>query len=1118
MENKISVIKKFLVILFAVFSTQVFAQNYPITGINILLPSSPDPNTANWGMGKSFFMIAASARPVDGGVDPAVRESRLLVIITRGGVKVCGDYIINTAPVANFNIVNKQWNGYSAAAFLGRTCVLAAGDYELSVQFFGYRSGKTIALSDEKTKAFSIRGNNAATDQQPGIISQEVVAENRPGYPKRPDNQQPGAVNPRVVTENKPAYPNKPDNQQPGTVNPRVVTENKPAYPNKPDNQQSGTVNPRVVTENKPAYPNKPDNQQSGTANPRVVTENKPAYPNRPDNQQPGTINPRVVTENKPAYPNRPDNQQPATVNPRVVTENKPAYPNKPDNQQPGTVNPRVVTENKPAYPNKPDNQQPGTINPRVVTENKPAYPNKPDNQQPGADVKPGKPDMPANPKPDSASPVADNGAKPVKPKKTGLLGRLGKIAISSTGLGGTIDINLSSPVACECGNWSPITINRTMKFDCGGKNVIPWKCGELFDFLSTYNCTSKDRSCQAITGWEIKKDGVTIVGGQGDHNITGEFIPQANGNYTLTFTAACNGKKCEPCVYTIAVEGCKTCDCGAWGPLLVNRDVKYDCGYKNTIPWKCNQPFSFNSVYRCGANNQDCVATTNWEIARDGVVIKTGDASNSVADAFTPTANGTYTITLNASCSGIKCPPCTYTISVEDCRTCDCGSWGPLAVNNSVKFESAVKNTIQWKCSQPFSFTSTYRCGSNTQGCQAVTSWEIARDGIVIKTGEASNSVADAFTPTANGTYTITLNADCNGIKCPPAVYNIIVEGCTTCDCGSWGSLAVNNTVKFESAIKNTIKWKCSQPFSFTSAYRCGSNDQGCQAVTSWEIDKDGVSIKTGSGNIDVADAFTPAGNGTYTITLNADCNGIKCPPAVYNVIVEDCTTCDCGNWVSPVVNILANDHIISGLKCGELTTLSKGSYSIALPDFHCSAGDASCAVSYSWSVQGGPVVVNGTRQIFIYNFARAGTYTIDIMPICGGKKCQPCKLQIIVQDNLPPPNVEKTQTKRPASHQQHYYYVISPEYAGEVVSVNDTLFLQVQNNYSSGSNRLSYTIRNLSNDKTSRLASLVVTNNQGLMRIALPLQNSVVAKGETGQFIMGDYKKYYYISFKRN
>src|SRR6185437_883974 len=165
MENKISVIKKFLVILFAVFSTQVFAQNYPITGINILLPSSPDPNTANWGMGKSFFMIAASARPVDGGVDPAVRESRLLVIITRGGVKVCGDFIINTAPVANFNTVNKQWNGYSAAAFLGRTCVLAAGDYELSVQFFGYRSGKTIALSDEKTKAFSIRGNNAATDQ-----------------------------------------------------------------------------------------------------------------------------------------------------------------------------------------------------------------------------------------------------------------------------------------------------------------------------------------------------------------------------------------------------------------------------------------------------------------------------------------------------------------------------------------------------------------------------------------------------------------------------------------------------------------------------------------------------------------------------------------------------------------------------------------------------------------------------------------------------------------------------------------------------------------------------------------------------------------------------------------
>ncbi|MDR3697049.1 hypothetical protein [Mucilaginibacter sp.] len=838
MENRAAFLKLFVIMMLVSCSTPVIGQTYPITGINILLPAAPEPNISNWGQGRSQFAITATAASVGGRIDPAARESKMLVIIKNNGIKVCGTYTVNSAPPANFSTVNKVWNGNTAVSFLGKGCRLPPGDYELNVQFFGYKNGKIVALSEEVSKAFSIRGNDKPTDQQQGVI------------------------------------------------------------------------------------------------NAGIVRDAKQTNLNRPGDQQPGVINPRVEPETKEANRMRPADQQGDGA--------------------------------KPTNTNKPADQLAGAFSPAVEPETKPA-----------------------------------------NPKKPGLLSRLGKIAVSSTGFGGTININLSSPGACDCGNWSPITINRTMKFDCGGKNVIPWKCGQLFNFLSTYNCTSKDKSCQAVTGWEIKKDGVSIVGGQGDQNITGEFIAQANGNYTLTLTAACNGKKCEPCVYTIAVEDCKTCDCGTWGPLLVNRDVKYDCGYKNRIPWKCNQPFNFASVYRCGASSQNCEAITSWEIARDGTTIKTGEGANNVADTFTPTANGTYTLTLNADCNGIKCPPCVYTIAIEDCTTCDCGTWSPLAVNNAVKFENGVKNTIPWKCSQLF---------------------------------------------------------------------------------------------------------------SFTSAYHCGLNNQSCQAVTSWEIDKDGVAIKTGNSKIDVADAFTPTANGTYTITLNADCNGIKCPPAVYNVVIEDCTTCDCGNWVSPLVNIRANGSVVAGLKCGESVALSKGSYSFAIPNYRCGLNDASCVVSYSWSVQGGPVVVNGTRQTFNYNFGQPGTYTIDITPICGGKKCRQCKLQVIVQDNLPPVNEEKPEKKKPVTVEQHYYYVISPEYAGEVVSVKDTLFLQIENNYSSGSNQLSYTIRNLSNDKTSRLTKLAITNNQGLIRIALPLQNSVVLKGETGQLIMGDYKKYYYISFKRN
>jgi len=43
--------KKMLTILLMGAMGQLFAQTYPITSINISLPSSPDANTANWGSG-----------------------------------------------------------------------------------------------------------------------------------------------------------------------------------------------------------------------------------------------------------------------------------------------------------------------------------------------------------------------------------------------------------------------------------------------------------------------------------------------------------------------------------------------------------------------------------------------------------------------------------------------------------------------------------------------------------------------------------------------------------------------------------------------------------------------------------------------------------------------------------------------------------------------------------------------------------------------------------------------------------------------------------------------------------------------------------------------------------
>jgi len=163
--------KKFLAIVLVMVSMQVFAQTYPITGINITLPASPDANTANWGTGKSLFMISATAQSATGRIDPAVEESKLLVVIKKGGNTVCGAYTGSTAPAADFNTMTKVWSGSNAASFLGKDCTLAPGDYEVSVQFFGYSNGKYIPLSDEKTKPFTIKGNDQQAYQPPQAIA-----------------------------------------------------------------------------------------------------------------------------------------------------------------------------------------------------------------------------------------------------------------------------------------------------------------------------------------------------------------------------------------------------------------------------------------------------------------------------------------------------------------------------------------------------------------------------------------------------------------------------------------------------------------------------------------------------------------------------------------------------------------------------------------------------------------------------------------------------------------------------------------------------------------------------------------------------------------------------------
>ncbi len=107
------------------------------------------------------------ARAVNGRPDVRVEDSRILVIIKKAGGKVCGSFTNASAPAANFTTLNKVWSGNNAVSLLGQECTLPPGDYELTVQLFANGPRGLEPISEEKIKAFTIKGNEQQTYQPP---------------------------------------------------------------------------------------------------------------------------------------------------------------------------------------------------------------------------------------------------------------------------------------------------------------------------------------------------------------------------------------------------------------------------------------------------------------------------------------------------------------------------------------------------------------------------------------------------------------------------------------------------------------------------------------------------------------------------------------------------------------------------------------------------------------------------------------------------------------------------------------------------------------------------------------------------------------------------------------
>ncbi len=878
--------KKALIFLLMLFMVQANAQTNPITGITISLPANPDANTANWGTGVSQLTITANGAAVRGQVNGFVVESKILVIIKKNGAKICGTYTNSTAPSSNFNTLTKVWSGSSAVSLLGQSCILQPGDYELSVQFFGYSNGKFNPLSDEKTKAFSIRGNEQQSYQAPQNIAplnETIIKESdllKPisfrWTPVIPRLQEPVTYRLRVWqlmqgqngvqarTVNQPIFTKDVDNLTQAIVTNLYTGPCKPPYlcdfiwnvqalnrEGKPIGGNNGT------SEN---FTFKFSNGNTTTTTTQQLTLVSPAN---------GTIlnNKRIDFTWLPPSPIPPINTYKIKIV-EIVGDQSPE---------------QAVRTNKPIF--EKDSMPQGTYLYKYPTS---------------------APVLKLGKKYAWAIEAFRKDVKSEDEKKFRIEGHIGHLAISEVW-----KFSIEKQDTSKEENTSRITL-------IAPANGSTLAVGERPNF--SWKITVRPVNDQPTKAYKIKI--VEIVGDQSPEQAirTNKPIFEKDSMGDLSFK------------YPTSAPVLKSGKKYAWAIGAVNKVVEWtdpamfkmaNCDVNLSLKLRsveCLPDVGRNKRYKINFSSTYISSTYNLTYTQSGSGLTAYHPSYSPSYSVTnttpvlqvqnsgssTTVNYTTEVAVPIGQTAIKlglqgddkdpgpiiCKPgAELDINLPQCTIsiCDCGEWGPLVYDGN-KYECGSR--IKGSCKKPFQFTSSYQCTTKDKDCIANTTWEVRKGDALIKSGTGTNTLSDGISLMSNGTYTLTLNANCGEKKCPPCTYTIIVEDCKSdvaCDCGTWSPINVQTAAGVKSYdCGSKINWNCKQPFNSTNLYKCNLNDGDCLAKMTWEVKLGNTLIQSGSGSGNAA--FTPVMNGVYVITLNAVCNGIKCKPCTYMVVVEDC------------------------------------------------------------------------------------------------------------------------------------------------------------------------------------------------------------------------------------
>jgi hypothetical protein len=338
----------------------------------------------------------------------------------------------------------------------------------------------------------------------------------------------------------------------------------------------------------------------------------------------------------------------------------------------------------------------------------------------------------------------------------------------------------------------------------CGG-NITIQNTGTYQIIAPVYNCNLLN--CIPTYIWTVQgQSGGTNQGNIFTYNFS------TPGTYDVFVTPVCGGHRCEPCKYTIKIEG-SPCSCGKWK----NNTIKILSPTQPAIKFECNDTIRLNNTgtYFITAPDFVCIPDTchtiyNWSV--NGQLGGNWFGSNSFNFNFS--LQGIYAVTITPNCGNQRCEPCRFTIIIGS-TDCKCDKWithtlsiqwqNPEILSKRAK-GSAQDINIQWKESEVLNGTIT--CPSDKpflidviclghpvkgnfcqyicvpKDCQVKYNWEvIGPDNTQFAAENNSATTNFYFTPTKTGIYTLNITPVCDSTKCEDkCVIEILIKNIKDC------------------------------------------------------------------------------------------------------------------------------------------------------------------------------------------------------------------------------------------------------------------------------------------------------------------------------------------------